>query len=79
MKKKKQDALRRLSKPELSKNEKDELFWLHLKEALVACDKLFENRIGPLSWEHAEKHPEIRAFIDSVIKVEELLEKLEGK
>jgi hypothetical protein len=79
LKKKKKDTLRRLNKSELSEREKDDLFWMTLKEALFACERLFDSRIQLLTWRYAEMHPEIRVFKDHLIEIGELLDRLEKR
>jgi hypothetical protein len=79
LKKKKQEILRNLSKPELSESEKDELFWITLKGALLVCERLYDSRIQLVTWQYAEKYPEINAFRHALIEVEGLLEELEKR
>jgi hypothetical protein len=74
LKKKKQEVLRNLSKPELSESEKDELFWITLKEALLSCNRLYDQRIQLVTWHYGERYPEIKAFQDALLQVGTLLE-----
>jgi hypothetical protein len=76
LKKKKENALKNLSGPELSQSELDELFWLKLKEAVLACERIFDNRIAPVTFDYSEKYPAINGFRHFLIEVGGLLEEL---
>jgi len=79
LKEKKQRALGRVDKAELTQSERDELFWMILREVWQKSERLHDNRIHQLTWEYSEKYPEIKAFTEAIMGIGELLEELDQK
>ncbi len=76
LKKRKQDALKRLSGHDLSESEKDELFWIKLKEGLLVFERLYNHETWELFHTYAAKYPEIGALQDALTEADLLIEKL---
>lgn len=74
LKKKREDRMKRLDKPELSDSEKHELFWIKLQEALDGFDRLYDQEIWLLTHQYAKEYPEVCALMDAILQVETLIE-----